>query len=96
MTPWYAGHQGGEYVAASQCKLGSPAHDWKSLHGAYNKGKNDGWAMDNSDTLGFYKRGDIPQHFAIAEAFTVGDMYQASLSLHISHGIQKLSSKSNP
>lgn len=41
---------------------------------------NDRWALNNTAySLAYMKREDIPLHFAIAEAYTVGDMYQVGV-----------------
>lgn len=38
------------------------------------------WAtMNTPNSLGFFMRNDIPTQFAIAEAFTVADMYAESV-----------------
>lgn len=55
-------------------------HSWKSTQAAFNKGKYDGWLdAKSSTTMAYYKRQDIPFHFALADAFTVCDDYHCSL-----------------
>ncbi|MGT2463437.1 phosphocholine-specific phospholipase C [Sinomonas atrocyanea] len=55
-------------------------HSWKMTHEAFNAGKYDKWLPAKSDaTMAFYERGDIPFHFALADAFTVCDQYHCSV-----------------
>lgn len=50
---------------------------WDSNHGALNADRNNKWALANTPwSWGYFKRADLPVHFAIAEGWTVGDMYQ--------------------
>jgi phospholipase C len=50
---------------------------WDSNHAAYNFGLNDAWATNNTPwSWGHFRRSDIPVQFAIADGWTVGDMYQ--------------------
>jgi phospholipase C len=51
---------------------------WTDNHAALNGDLNNQWALKNTPwSWGYFKRNDIPVHFAIAEGWTVGDMYQA-------------------
>lgn len=53
---------------------------WQSNHGALNGGLNNHWATNNTPwSWGHFQRSDIPVQFAIAEGWTVGDMYQVSV-----------------
>ena len=55
-------------------------HSWKMTHEAFNAGRYDRWLPAKSDaTMAFYERGDIPFHFALADAFTVCDQYHCSV-----------------
>ncbi len=62
-------------------------HFWDAQHSSWNGGKMDNWlpthrAFDQADgpfVMGYYKRADIPFHFALAEAFTVCDAYHCSV-----------------
>ena len=55
-------------------------HSWKMTHEAFNAGKYDMWLPAKSEaTMAFYDRGDIPFHFALADAFTVCDQYHCSV-----------------
>ena len=68
-------------------KLPSTSHAWKVQHRAWNGGKMDQWlpAHRTADgehgpyTMGYFKREDIPFHYALAEAFTICDAYHCSV-----------------
>jgi phospholipase C len=68
-------------------KLPSTSHAWSVQHRAWNGGKMDQWvaAHRKADgahgpyTMGYFKRQDIPFHYALAEAFTVCDAYHSSV-----------------
>ncbi len=68
-------------------KLPSTSHAWTVQHQAWNDGKMDQWlpahrAADGADgpyTMGYFKREDIPFHYALAEAFTICDAYHSSV-----------------
>jgi phospholipase C len=68
-------------------KLPSTSHEWDVQHQAWNGGKMDQWlpAHRNADgahgpyTMGYFKRRDIPFHYALAEAFTICDAYHSSV-----------------
>src|SRR5438445_2210098 len=60
----------------------STSHAWRTQHKAWNYGAMDNWvpahraADGNANgpyTMGYYERGDIPFHFALAESFTICD-----------------------
>jgi phospholipase C len=56
------------------------AHDWTTGHGAWNEGKYDGWVPNKGSTaMTHLVRGDIPFHYALADAFTICDAYHCSL-----------------
>lgn len=55
-------------------------HSWRLTHEAFDGGKYDKWLPTKSDaTMAYYERGDIPFHFALADAFTVCDAYHCSV-----------------
>ncbi len=55
-------------------------HDWTTTHAAWNAGKCDQWvAAKGITTMAHLNRGDIPFHYALADAFTVCDAYHCSL-----------------
>ncbi|WP_030560807.1 phosphocholine-specific phospholipase C [Streptomyces aureocirculatus] len=54
-------------------------HDWAGGHKAFNNGAYDQWIPAKSErTMAYLKRGDIPFHYALADAFTVCDAYHCS------------------
>ncbi|KZO93580.1 phosphoesterase-domain-containing protein [Calocera viscosa TUFC12733] len=76
LLPWYINYQGGEFLNGTQCMDGG-SNGFENNHAAYNQGSNDMWALDNSPkSLAYFKRQDLPIHYAIADAWTIGDMYQ--------------------
>jgi phospholipase C len=68
-------------------KLPSTSHEWAVQHQAWNGGRMDQWlpAHRGADgahgpyTMGYFKREDIPFHYALAEAFTICDAYHSSV-----------------
>jgi len=68
-------------------KIPSTSHAWTVQHEAWNGGAMDRWlpAHRKADgangpyCMGHYDRGDIPFHFALAEAFTICDEYHCSV-----------------
>ena len=55
-------------------------HSWQTQHGGWNQGQWDGWPTAKGPiTMGYYTREDIPFHYALADAFTVGDAYHCSI-----------------
>lgn len=63
------------------------SHAWPVQHRAWNNGTMDGWisahrAADGDEgplTMGYHTRRDIPFHYALADAFTICDMYFSSV-----------------
>jgi phospholipase C len=83
VTPFYINYLGGNWTEATQCMV-SGSNSWQENHAAWNSGRNDRWAVDNSPySIGFYKRQDIPIQFALADSFVVADMYQVRHLIHI-------------
>jgi phospholipase C len=55
------------------------AHGWTDTHQAWNQGKYDQWVPSKgATTMAHLTRGDIPFHFALADAFTICDAYHCS------------------
>ncbi|KAK5687883.1 hypothetical protein LTR17_026682 [Elasticomyces elasticus] len=55
---------------------------WDSNHDALNADLNNNWALGNTPwSIGYYTRKDLPNHFAIAEGWTVGDMLSDLMSM---------------
>lgn len=79
LRPWYWNHEGGDANDRYQCALAG-SNGWQPNHAAWNRGNIDQWAIANTPySLGYYKRQDIPFHFAVAEGWTVGDSYHESV-----------------
>ena len=56
------------------------SHSWGNTHRAWNQGQYDSWASVNGPvTMSYMTRTDIPYHYALADAFTVGDAYHCSV-----------------
>ncbi|HEX3907151.1 MAG TPA: alkaline phosphatase family protein [Mycobacteriales bacterium] len=60
---------------------GGTTHSWDDQHGAWFGGLMNGWvfAKGGLTTLGYLDRSDIPFHYALADAYTVGDAYHCSV-----------------
>jgi phospholipase C len=60
---------------------GGTDHSWETQHGAWNGGLMNAWynAKGGPTTLGFLNREDIPFHYALADAYTIGDAYHCSV-----------------
>jgi len=60
---------------------GGTDHSWESQHGAWYGGLMNAWqyAKGGPTTMGFLSRGDIPFHYALADAYTIGDAYHCSV-----------------
>ena len=60
---------------------GGTDHSWLTQHGAWYGGLMNGWiqAKAGPTTMGFLTRGDLPFHYALADAYTVGDDYHCSV-----------------
>ncbi len=55
-------------------------HDWTTTHAAWNEGNYDRWVTAKSYiAMAHLQRGDIPYHYALADAFTICDAYHSSL-----------------
>jgi len=54
-------------------------HSWAGIHAAWNNGQYDNWAIQKGPmAMVYFRRDDLPYHFALADAFTVGDAYFCS------------------
>jgi phospholipase C len=73
-------HQPPSSAAGAQ-GYGGTAHSWDDQHGAWYGGLMNGWvfAKGGLTTLGYLDRSDIPFHYALADAYTVGDAYHCSV-----------------
>ncbi|HET7882679.1 MAG TPA: phospholipase C, phosphocholine-specific [Acetobacteraceae bacterium] len=55
-------------------------HNWNDSHGAWNNGDYDGWIANKTRAaMIYFKRSNIPFHYAIADAFTICDQYFCSV-----------------
>ena len=56
-------------------------HGWDSQHAAFAGGNHDRWvpAKSTPATMAHLRRGDIPFHYALADAFTLCDSYHCSM-----------------
>ena len=55
-------------------------HSWNNTHTAWDNGQYDGWASNSGPmAMSYFTRADIPYHYALADAFTVGDAYHSSI-----------------
>jgi len=64
-------------------------HDWGPMHECWNNGKMDAWVKVHTRpewegpkgtmTMGYYSRAQLPFHWALADHFTLGDAYHASI-----------------
>jgi phospholipase C len=64
---------GGTYINGTD-------HGWGATHSAWNEGQYDNWANQNGFlVMSYMNRHDLPYHYALADAFTVGDAYHCSI-----------------
>jgi phospholipase C len=55
-------------------------HSWSGTHAAWNDGQYDQWPIQKGPiAMSYMTRQDIPYHYALADAFTVGDAYHSSI-----------------
>ncbi|NPD65680.1 phospholipase C, phosphocholine-specific [Lichenicola cladoniae] len=60
--------------------IGDTPHDWNSTQRAWNDGNWNDWvAQKTTATMVYFNRGDIPFHYALADAFTICDAYHCSV-----------------
>ncbi|KUJ11580.1 uncharacterized protein LY89DRAFT_739008 [Mollisia scopiformis] len=79
ILPWPASYLGGNWTDVAQCMIGG-YDGWSQSHQVWDNGANDDWASANTpNSMAYFTRDDIPTHFGIAEAYTVGDMYQQAV-----------------
>ena len=79
LWPFHLSRLGGKDTHASQCMIAGD-NFYKANRAAYNNGLNDHWVRNNTPhSWGYFKRADLPVHFALAEGWTIADMYQESV-----------------
>ena len=55
-------------------------HGWHANHASWNQGQYDNWAANQGPiAMSYMTREDLPYHYALADAFTVGDAYHHSI-----------------
>ena len=65
----------------SAWRVPSTPHSFADAQAAWNQGKFGFWPkFKTPDSMGYYRRGDLPFQFALAEAFTICDAYHCSLT----------------
>ncbi len=76
LLPYWLNYVGGEEnYNKSQC-LCAGANNWIPTQQAMNNGLMDRWAqVDTAQAWGYFKRQDIPYHFALAESYALADSY---------------------
>ncbi|KAJ3846301.1 non-hemolytic phospholipase C precursor [Lentinula lateritia] len=72
LLPFYVAAEGGEFINGTQCMVAG-TNNWAENHAALASGQN---ATNTPESWGYYRRSDLQVQFAIAEGWTVGDMYQ--------------------
>jgi phospholipase C len=66
--------------SAGQTYINGTDHGWDHTHLCWNYGQYDQWAAINGAmVMNYQTRKDIPYHYALADAFTVGDAYHSSI-----------------
>lgn len=76
LLPWHLNYLGGDWPNATQCMVAGD-NGYASNQAALNQDLNNHWATNNTPySWGYFKREDLPVHFAMAEAYTINDMYQ--------------------
>ncbi|KAF8588656.1 non-hemolytic phospholipase C precursor [Ramaria rubella] len=79
LLPFYINAAGGNLSEATQCMVAG-SNGWTANHNAFAFGDNNLWAIKNTPfSWGHFKRQDIPTHFALAEGWTIADMYSQSV-----------------
>ncbi|RDW63537.1 hypothetical protein BP6252_11082 [Coleophoma cylindrospora] len=81
LLPYWLNYLGGEEnYNKSQC-LCAGANNWIPTQQILEGGLMNMWAqIDDPQSWGYFKRQDIPYHYALADAYTVGDAYHASIT----------------
>jgi phospholipase C len=79
LLPFYINYLGGKWTESTQC-TGAGDNSFQKNHACLNNNLNSLWAINNTAlSWAYFKRQDLPVHFGIAEAWTVGDMYQEAV-----------------
>jgi phospholipase C len=60
--------------------LNGTDHGWSATHAGWNVGQYNQWVVQNGKmVMSYMTREDIPYHYALADAFTVGDAYHCAI-----------------
>ncbi|KAF3759903.1 putative hemolytic phospholipase C precursor [Cryphonectria parasitica EP155] len=79
LLPYWLNYLGGDWPNRTQC-LSPGSNLWLPTQIAYNGGLNNLWPSSSApQAWAYYKRQDIPFHYALADSFTVADHYQAGV-----------------
>ena len=55
-------------------------HGWNATHAGWNNAQYDNWVNQNGPfVMNYLTRDDLPYHYALADAFTVGDAYHCAI-----------------
>ncbi|KAF3920305.1 hypothetical protein AA313_de0209793 [Arthrobotrys entomopaga] len=80
LLPWHINYLGGVWSQGGTQCMAAGSNGWTENHAALNGGQNNRWVLNNTAySWGHFQREDIPVQFALAEGWTVGDMYQESV-----------------
>jgi len=67
-------------ATSSALLIDETPHTFPDIQAAWNQGKFGEWPLFKTpNSMGYYKRADIPYQFALAEAFTICDAYHCSV-----------------
>lgn len=87
LLPFYLNYEGGDWVNRTQCMNPGP-NNWIPTQQAMNNGSMDLWAMYSApQALGYFKQQDIPYHWDLAAAYTLGDHYTVRLNPGVTSSI---------
>lgn len=65
-------------IGNAQRVFGTP-HSWSDAHDAWNKGAMGQWPRyKQQQSMGYYTEAELAFHFALAQAFTIGDAYHCA------------------
>jgi phospholipase C len=80
VSAYPAGHQPPSSEVGAQNYNGTD-HSWESQHTAWYGGLMNAWYASKGGpmTLGYLDRADLPFHYALADAYTIGDAYHCSV-----------------
>jgi phospholipase C len=75
LLPFWLNYAGEDWSNKTQC-MNPGSNNWAPTQQAMNNGSMDMWAVHSApQALGYFKKEDIPYHWSLAEAYTLGDHY---------------------